>query len=223
MLNNMIAKKNSLQRIIFLGPPGSGKGTQADVVSKKFKLPHISTGEIFRKILKTNTELSKKIKEYVTNGKLVPDEIVFKTIESVIKKGKKFLLDGFPRNLVQAKMLEKNLEKNNNIQKVFYFNISDKEVIKRLTSRRTCPSCGKNYNIIFMKPKKDNLCDKCNTNLIIRDDDKPETVKKRLKVYKKDTKPLVKFYKDKDLLVEIDANKSVSEITKQIFYVFETY
>ncbi|MFQ3675194.1 MAG: adenylate kinase [Endomicrobiia bacterium] len=218
----MKTKKTLFKRIIFLGPPGSGKGTQATVISKKFGLPHISTGEIFRKILKSNTKLSKKIKEYVTKGKLVPDTIVFSAIESVIKKGTSFLLDGFPRNLAQAKMLEKKLNINNSIEKVFYFNISDKEVIKRLTSRRTCPSCGRNYNIISMKPKKDNLCDKCNTKLITRDDDKLDTVKKRLKVYKKDTKPLINFYKKKNLLVEINANKPVDEITKQIVYVFKT-
>ncbi len=214
----MTTKSKILKRIVFLGPPGSGKGTQATLVSKKFNLTHVSTGEIFRKMLKCKSKLGSVIKKYITSGKLVPDKIVFKTIEPIIKR-KKFLLDGFPRNLKQAKMLEKKLKKNNsNIEKVFYFNLSDKQVIKRLTSRRTCPSCGKNYNIYTIKPKKDRICDKCGSNLIIRDDDKISTVKKRLAIYKKETKPLVNFYKKIGLLKEIDASKTVEEINKDIIY-----
>lgn len=204
-------------RIIFLGPPGSGKGTQAELVSKKTKIPHISTGEIFRKILRSNSKLSKEIKKFVTSGKLVPDNLVFKTIEPFVKK-KKFLLDGFPRNLNQAVVLDKSLSWKNSVEKVFYFNLSDAEVIKRLTSRRVCPKCGATYNIYTKTPKKDNMCDKCGTKLIIRDDDKIQTVKNRLKVYHKETKPLVKFYKEKELLTTIDASKEIKDITKEILY-----
>ncbi len=217
--------------IIFLGPPGSGKGTQAEIISKKLKLKHISTGEIFRKHIASHTSVGKMIKKYVQEGKLVPDDIVFTAVKSVLSKTKRFLLDGFPRNIVQAKLLEQYLNKlaKTNcykkikvVRKVIYFSITDKEVIKRLTSRRTCPKCGKNYNLYTLKPKEDELCDICKIKLTTREDDKLSTVKKRLEIYKKDTKPLIKFYTQKQLksepiLYKIDANKPVEKVTDMIY------
>jgi len=143
------------KKIVFLGPPGSGKGTQAQLLSKNFSIPHISTGDIFRKIIKTGKpkKLADSIKKYVQSGLLVPDEIVFKSLFSVIKNKKYYILDGFPRNINQAKLLDEALKKDG-IDKVIYFKVSDKEIIKRLTSRRTCPKCGKVYNIYTLKPKK---------------------------------------------------------------------
>ncbi|MFN3551183.1 MAG: adenylate kinase family protein [Endomicrobiia bacterium] len=215
--------KNVLSRIIFLGPPGSGKGTQAQKISKKYKIPHIAPGDIFRKIIKTNKpkKIFDKIKHYVENGLLVPDKIVFNAVKSVLDK-KKFLLDGYPRSLLQAKLLDNYLKDKNSVEKVIYFKISDKEIIKRLTSRRTCPKCGKIYNIYTLKPKEDNLCDICKVKLIIREDDKPQTVKKRLKVYKKETKPLIEYYKKRKLLCRINAEDNIENIFQKICKIIET-
>ena len=205
------------KKIVFLGPPGSGKGTQAQLLSKNFSIPHISTGDIFRKIIKTGKpkKLADSIKKYVQSGLLVPDDIVFKALFSVIKNKKYYILDGFPRNINQAKLLDEALKKDG-IDKVIYFKVSDKEIIKRLTSRRTCPKCGKVYNIYTLKPKEDNLCDVCKVELIIRDDDKLETVKKRLEVYKKDTLPLLDYYKKKRLLVTINAEDKIENVYKKM-------
>ncbi len=205
------------KKIVFLGPPGSGKGTQAQILSKNFFIPHISTGDIFRKIIKTGKpkKLADSIKKYVQSGLLVPDDIVFKALFSVIRKKKYFILDGYPRNINQAELLDKALNKNG-IDNVIYFKVSDKEIIKRLTSRRTCPKCGRVYNIYTLKPKKDNLCDSCNVELIIRDDDKIETVKRRLKVYKKDTLPLLDYYRKKNLLTTINAEDKIENVYKKI-------
>ncbi len=204
-------------KIVFLGPPGCGKGTQAQLISKNFGITHISTGDIFRNIIKTNKpkKLAETINKYVKEGLLVPDEIVFECVKAALKNKKNFLLDGYPRNLNQAKLLDRYF-KNKGINKVFYFKISDKEIIKRLSSRRVCPKCGKVYNIYTLKPKRDNLCDNCNVKLMIREDDKVSTIKKRLKVYKKDTLPLIKYYKDKKLLVEIKADDTIENIYKKI-------
>jgi len=205
------------KKIVFLGPPGSGKGTQAQLLSKNFSIPHISTGDIFRKIIKTGKpkKLADSIKKYVQSGLLVPDDIVFKSLFSVIKNKKYYILDGFPRNINQAKLLDEALKKDG-IDKVIYFKVSDKEIIKRLTSRRTCPKCGKVYNIYTLKPKNDNLCDVCKVELIIRDDDKLETVKKRLEIYKKDTLPLLDYYKKKKLLVTINAEDKIENVYKKM-------
>jgi adenylate kinase len=205
------------KKIVFLGPPGSGKGTQAQLLSKNFSIPHISTGDIFRKIIKTGKpkKLADSIKKYVQSGLLVPDDIVFKSLFSVIKNKKYYILDGYPRNINQAKLLDEALKKDG-IDKVIYFKVSDKEIIKRLTSRRTCPKCGKVYNIYTLKPKNDNLCDVCKVELIIRDDDKLETVKKRLEVYKKDTLPLLDYYKKKKLLVTINAEDKIENVYKKM-------
>ncbi len=205
------------RKIVFLGPPGSGKGTQAQMLSKNFLIPHISTGDIFRNIIKTGKpkKLASSIKKYVQSGLLVPDDIVFKALYSVISRKKYYILDGYPRNINQAKLLDKALVKDG-VDKVIYFKVSDKEIIKRLTSRRTCPKCGKVYNIYTLKPKNDELCDECNVKLIIRDDDKLETVKKRLEVYKKDTLPLLNYYKKKGILVTVNAEDKIENIYKKI-------
>lgn len=201
--------------IIFLGPPGSGKGTQAQLIAKKFKIPHISTGDIFRKIIATNKpkKLAIAIKKYVQSGLLVPDKIVFQAVKSVLEKNKKYILDGYPRNINQAKLIDKYLDTNSI---VVYFKVPEKEIIKRLTARRTCPKCGRVYNIYTLKPKNDNLCDVCETQLVIREDDKVDTVKKRLKVYKKDTMPLVNYYKKKKMLITINANDTVENVFNKI-------
>lgn len=211
--------KLSYDYIIFLGPPGSGKGTQAQLISKEFKVPHISTGDIFRKIISTNKpkKLAMAIKKYVQSGLLVPDKIVFQAVSSVLKNKKKFILDGYPRNINQAVLIDKYLDNNSSI--VVYFKIAEREIIKRLTARRTCPECGRVYNIYTLKPKNDNLCDICKQPLIIREDDKVSTVKKRLTVYKKDTKPLIKYYTKKKMLATIDANDTIENVYKKVIKI----
>ncbi|MEN3013312.1 MAG: nucleoside monophosphate kinase [Endomicrobiia bacterium] len=204
------------KKIIFLGPPGCGKGTQAQMVSKEFNINHLSTGEIFRRIIKENypSEISKKIKEYVNKGLLVPDEIVFEAIKLVLNK-ENFLLDGFPRNINQAKLLENYLD-GVPLDVVIYFEISDEEIIKRLTSRRICSKCGKVYNIYTLKPKNDNLCDNCNIELITREDDKLEVVKERILVYRNETMPLIEFYNNKNILISLKAEDTIENIYSQI-------
>lgn len=204
------------KKIVFLGPPGCGKGTQAQIISKELGLNHISTGEIFRKIIKENNpaEVAEKINSYVKSGLLVPDEIVFEALKTVLNKDN-FLLDGFPRNINQAKLLEEFLN-DSSLDVVIYFYISDEEIIKRLSSRRTCPKCGRVYNLLTLKPKKDGVCDDCNVELIVRDDDKIETIQKRLQVYKEETAPLVDYYKTKNIFREVDASGSVDSVTIRV-------
>ncbi|MCX7956630.1 MAG: nucleoside monophosphate kinase [Endomicrobia bacterium] len=207
-----------LPRLIFLGPPGCGKGTQAQILSKELNINHISTGDIIRRIIKENkpAKIAKQIKKYVEEGLLVPDKVVFDALKVFLKNAKGFILDGYPRNLSQVKQLEKFFKNNKGIDFVLYFKISNKEIIKRLTSRRTCPKCGKVYNIYTLKPKRDNLCDICNVELIVREDDKVSTVKKRLQVYKQETSPLIDYYKSKNLLITINAALPVEKVTENI-------
>lgn len=204
------------KRIVFLGPPGCGKGTQAQIISKDLGLNHISTGEIFRKIIKENnpSEIAEKINSYVKNGLLVPDEIVFEALKTVLDKDN-FLLDGFPRNINQAKLLEDYLN-GYLLDVVIYFHISEEEIIRRLSSRRTCPKCGRVYNLLTLKPKNDNMCDDCNVELIVREDDKIETIKKRLKVYSEETEPLIEYYKNKGVFKEVEALGSIESVTSRV-------
>lgn len=200
---------------IFIGPPGSGKGTQAKRLAEFLNYSFISTGDILREEVKKNTKIGKFAKEYIEKGFLVPDEVMLKIIKKNLKKGENFILDGFPRTIEQARGLEKILKnKSLKIEKVFYLNVDEKEIIRRLSSRRVCPSCKKIYNLIVEKPKNDEICDICNVKLIIRDDDKEEIIRKRFEVYKKDTEKLVDYYKDK--IIEIDGKGKPEEIFERI-------
>jgi adenylate kinase len=206
---------NTLSRIVFLGPPGSGKGTQASVLSKELRIPHISTGDVFRSILKGTSALGAKIRSYVTSGGLVPDEIVFKVVKTVLKK-QRFFLDGYPRTVPQAEMLDEFLGTKYAVQKVLYFKVADREVIRRLTSRRTCGTCGAVYNVLTHKPKKKGICDACGGTLVVRKDDEPATVKHRLKVYHRETKPLIAYYRSQKKLAVIDATQPVATVRRVI-------
>jgi len=206
---------NTLSRIVFLGPPGSGKGTQASVLSKELRIPHISTGDVFRSILKGTSALGVKIRSYVTSGGLVPDEIVFKVVKTVLKK-QRFFLDGYPRTVPQAEMLDEFLGTKYAVQKVLYFKVADREVIRRLTSRRTCGTCGAVYNVLTHKPKKKGICDACGGTLVVRKDDEPATVKHRLKVYHRETKPLIAYYRSQKKLAVIDATQPVATVRRVI-------
>lgn len=206
-------------KLIFLGPPGVGKGTIAKMVSRDYNIPQISTGDLLRAELKLESELGQKAKEYIEGGHLVPDELVINLLKNRINKEdceNGFILDGFPRTIPQAKAL---LEHGITIDKVINFTSPNEVIIKRLSSRRTCKNCGAIYNIITVPPKVENTCDKCQGELFQRDDDKPEAIKNRLVVYKLSTEPLIEFYETQGKLVSIDGTDTpqiVYEKTKEI-------
>jgi len=206
---------------ILLGPPGAGKGTYSQRLIEKFKVPQISTGDILRDAVKKGTELGKKAKEYMDKGLLVPDELIIEIVEDRIKADdckNGFLLDGFPRTVEQADALEFLLNKNKlKIDSVINIIVKNDVLFKRLTGRRLCKNCGANYNIYTLPPQKEGICDKCGGELYQRDDDKPETIEKRLVVYERQTTPLINYYKKKNLLKEIEASEgTIDEIVKKI-------
>jgi adenylate kinase len=212
-------------RIIFLGPPGAGKGTQAKMLIDRYGIPQISTGDILRAAVKEGTPMGKKAKEYMDSGKLVPDEVVIGIMQDRLKESdcaKGFILDGFPRTVAQAEALEKMLkELNMPIDKVLALEVPDEVLIERLTGRRTCKSCGQMYHVKFDPPKNVDKCDKCNGELFQRDDDKEETIKNRLSVYHAQTAPLLDFYGKKGMVIKIDGTKTPDEIFKSLINVLE--
>lgn len=199
-------------RLVLLGPPGAGKGTQAKILAEKYNAEHISTGDIFRELIKKNSPLGLKIKGYVESGELIPDEIVVEVVADKIKElgsDKGFILDGFPRTLRQAEALGSTLNGAGiSIDKVFYFDTSEGIIIKRLSGRRICRNCGANYHLVNMPPKKTGVCDICGGELYQRNDDKPDTIHNRLKVYREQTVDLIDYYKDKDLLEAVNGDLS---------------
>ena len=207
-------------QIILLGPPGAGKGVQAELLSREFKIPSIASGDILREEVKGKTALGKKAKEYMDEGKLVPDEIVIEIIRERLKKGDVkggFLLDGFPRTVFQSSALDKVLEDLElKLSAVINMETPEEVTIRRLSSRRTCYDCGKIYNLITMPPKIEGICDDCQGRLFQRDDDKEEVIKRRLKVYQRQTYPLIEYYKDKNLLHSVDGGKEAKEVFVKI-------
>lgn len=198
-------------RLVLLGPPGAGKGTQAKVLAERYNAEHISTGDIFRELIKKGAPLGEKIKMYVDTGELIPDEIVTEVVADKIKGFgplKNFIMDGFPRTLKQAEMLERS---GINIGRVFYFDTSEEIIIKRLGGRRICRDCGANYHLTNMPPKKNGVCDTCGGVLYQRKDDEPETIHNRLKVYKEQTVDLIDYYKEKDILETVNGDLSKDE------------
>jgi len=200
--------------LIFLGPPGSGKGTQAELFERRFGLKKISTGDLLRDAIRRGTELGKLAKEYINRGELVPDDVVVALVEEVLGKiSDGYILDGFPRTIEQAKSLDRILEKlGKKLDAAVLFAVPDDEIIRRLSARRICPKCHAVYNLVTKPPKEDEICDVCGTPLEMRDDDKPETVRRRIEVYRKDTEPLVDFYRKKGLLVEVKAVGNPEEV-----------
>lgn len=207
-------------RVVLLGPPGSGKGTQAAFIKKEYGIPHISTGDIFRKEISEKTPLGIEANKYIENGQLVPDDITIgivkdRIMEDDCKRG--FLLDGFPRTVCQAEALSKLLdEENMALNGVVNIKVPDESLINRLSSRRVCNSCGASYNLVFNPPKKEGICDHCSSKLIHRDDDTVETVKKRLAVYEKSTKPLIEYYEKKGLLADINGDQDIAKVFQDI-------
>lgn len=218
--NSKISNGVNNKNIIIIGPQGSGKGTQADIISAKFNIPHISTGDIFRQNIKKKTKLGEEIKSFTEQGHLVPDEITNAVIKKRLEQKdcqKGFVLDGFPRNLEQANFLDSIT----NISLVLEIWISDKESIKRISGRRTCPKCGKIYHLDFNPSKKKNICDECGEKLIIRADDKPKAIAKRLKIYHNETSPLVSYYKKKKIHAKINGAPAITKVTREIMKVLE--
>ena len=212
-------------KIVMLGAPGAGKGTQAIMICEKYQIPHISTGDIFRSNIKEGTELGRKAKEYMDQGLLVPDELTTDLVVDRIQKEdceNGYVLDGFPRNIPQAKALKEALEKKGEaLDFALNVDVPDENIIRRMSGRRACPVCGATYHIEHMKPKKEGICDKCGNELIIRDDDQPETVKRRLEVYNDLTKPLIDLYEEEGILRTIDGTRDMNIVFEDITKLLE--
>jgi adenylate kinase len=214
-------------RIVLLGPPGSGKGTQATRIEKEFGIPHISTGDIFRYNISRNTPIGLEAKKYIEKGLLVPDDLTLRIVESRFleedcRNG--FLLDGFPRTLAQAEALDKVLsEKAKELDAVINLEVSNDIIIHRMTNRRVCKVCGESYNLCFYKPVSEGICDKCGGSLITREDDRLETVSNRLKVYKDQTYPLIEYYKEKGVMVTVNGELPADEVFRDIKKALEKF
>ena len=202
--------------LVFLGPPGAGKGTIAKVAKEALGVPHISTGDLFRANIKNETELGKRVKEILASGGLVPDEITIKMVENRLSEGdceKGYILDGFPRTIPQAEALSKM----SNVEGVINFVLSEEEIIKRLSGRRMCPSTGRTYHILFNPPKVEGLDDETGEPLIQRDDDKPEAIRHRLELYNEATAPLIDYYKAKDVVLDLICTNDPKETEDNFF------
>lgn len=203
-------------KIIMLGAPGAGKGTQAIKIAEKYGIPHISTGDIFRANIKNGTELGKKAKEYMDKGSLVPDELTCDLVVDRIHQddcANGFVLDGFPRTIPQAEALDKALTKDNEkMDFAIDIEVPDDSIVKRMGGRRACVNCGATYHVVSAPPKVEGICDHCGGKLTVRDDDKPETVQHRLSVYHEQTQPLIDFYKKAGILHSVDGTKQLDEV-----------
>ena len=207
-------------KVIMLGAPGAGKGTQAKMIAEKYSIPHISTGDIFRANIKNGTDLGKDAKTYIDAGKLVPDELTVKILLDRVKEDDckdGYVLDGFPRTIPQAEVLENALkELNDSVDFAINVDVPDENIVRRMGGRRACLSCGATYHIEHIPPKKEGICDKCGAELVLRDDDKPETVLNRLKVYHEQTQPLIDFYEKKGILKNVDGTVDMKDVFKAI-------
>ena len=208
--------------VVFLGPPGSGKGTQAKKLSQELGLLHISTGDLLREAVKNQTPLGLKAREYMERGELVPDSIMISLIEEVMPKEGGFILDGFPRTVPQALALEEMLKAyNKQVDRVFLFDISEEVVVERLSGRLTCSQCGAVYHKKYNPPKQECICDLCGGKLIQREDDKEEVIRKRYRVYVEQTKPLVEFYQERNKLTRLDAEQDIQEVNRRLLEVLK--
>ncbi len=207
-------------KIIMLGAPGAGKGTQAKQIAAKYEIPHISTGDIFRANIKEGTELGKKAKTFMDQGLLVPDELVVELVaDRIVKDDCKngFVLDGFPRTIPQAEALDTALAKMG--EKMDYaidVDVPDENIVKRMGGRRACLNCGATYHIVSIPTKKEGICDHCGSEVVLRDDDKPETVQKRLTVYHEQTQPLIDYYSGKGILKSVDGTRPMEDVFADI-------
>ncbi len=213
--------------ILLLGPPGAGKGTQAKKISEHYSLPHISTGDILRENIHNNTNLGIRAKSYMSKGELVPDELLITIIRDRLSKpdcSRGFLLDGYPRTVPQADALQMILtELRRKLDVVLNIEVDDEELIKRLSGRRVCASCGTSYHVIFNPPEDNGICDICKGILYQREDDMPDAIRNRLIIYKKQTEPLIEYYDKKGLLRVIDGGKDIQQIFEDIKKVLNRY
>lgn len=207
-------------KIIMLGAPGAGKGTQAKQIASKYEIPHISTGDIFRANIKNGTELGKKAKEYMDQGMLVPDELTCDLVMDRIAQDdceRGFVLDGFPRTIPQAEALTNALTKiGQSMDYAIDVDVPDENIVNRMSGRRACLNCGATYHIVFNPTKTEGVCDTCGNETVLRDDDKPETVQKRLTVYHDQTQPLIDYYKEQNILKSVDGTKPMDEVFSDI-------
>ena len=207
-------------KIIMLGAPGAGKGTQAKMIAEKYQIPHVSTGDIFRANIKGQTPLGMEAKKYMDECKLVPDELTVKILldrvaQDDCKNG--YVLDGFPRTIPQAEVLTEALDKmGDKIDYAIDVAVPDENIVNRMSGRRACVTCGATYHIVHIPPKVENICDKCGSELILRDDDKPETVLNRLKIYHEQTQPLIDYYTGKGVLKTVDGTKDMNDVFADI-------
>lgn len=210
-------------KIIMLGAPGAGKGTQAKKIAEKYQIPHISTGDIFRANIKGGTELGMKAKSYMDQGGLVPDDVTIGMLLDRIHEAdcaNGYVLDGFPRTIPQAESLTKALgEMGEHMDYAINVDVPDENIINRMAGRRACLACGATYHIVYNAPKQEGICDVCGEKLVLRDDDKPETVQKRLGVYHEQTQPLIEYYGKAGILVTVDGTKDLNEVFKDIVTV----
>ena len=207
-------------KIIMLGAPGAGKGTQAKQIADKYSIPHISTGDIFRANIKNGTELGKKAKQYMDQGALVPDELTCDLVMDRIQQDdckNGFVLDGFPRTIPQAEALDAALGKiNEKMDYAIDVDVPDENIVNRMSGRRACLNCGATYHLISIPSKVEGICDRCGSEIVLREDDKPETVQKRLKVYHEQTQPLIDYYKNQGILKSVDGTQPMDEVFKAI-------
>ena len=212
-------------KIIMLGAPGAGKGTQAKMIADKYKVPHISTGDIFRANIKDGTELGMEAKKYMDQGLLVPDELTVRILLDRVgaddcKNG--YVLDGFPRTIPQAEVLDKALaDRGEQIDFAIDVDVPDENIVRRMSGRRACPACGETYHTEHIPPKTEGICDRCGKELVLREDDKPETVSKRLKVYHEQTQPLIDFYSAKGVLRTVDGTQPMEKVFDSIAEILE--
>ncbi len=211
--------------LIFLGPPGAGKGTVAKDVVERFGVPHISTGDMLRDAVSAGSELGNKVKSVMESGQLVSDELLFDLVKDRLSQKdceNGFILDGYPRNVNQAEALDKILDELNlGLSGVIFLDVSEEEVVKRISNRRVCPKCSRVYNLISLKPKNDTVCDDDGTPLIQREDDKPETVRRRYNIYIDKTAPLIELYSNRNQIITIDASGSVDKVDEIVFNTLE--
>lgn len=207
-------------KIILLGPPGAGKGTQAKLITEKYSIPHISTGDIFRKNISEKTPLGIEAKRYMDNGQLVPDEVTIGIVNDRLSMNdceNGFLLDGFPRTVKQAEALDSFLSSNEQkIDTALLIEVPKEFILERMTGRRVCSACGASYHIKFNRPKVENKCDICGGPLVQRKDDTEETVKERLDVYDRQTQPLIQYYKEKNILAKVDGTEEIGKVFEKI-------
>ena len=213
-------------KIVLLGPPGAGKGTQAKSISNKYSIPHISTGDIFRKNISENTPLGIEAKSYMDNGQLVPDEVTINMVKDRLQKddcNDGYLLDGFPRTVIQADALNNFLiERGEQLDTALLIKVPNEFILERMTGRRVCPSCGASYHVKFNPPSNGVKCDLCGSEVIQRKDDTVETVKERLDVYQRETQPLIEFYSEKQLLSEVNGTQAINEVFRGICKILGT-